>query len=64
MKTPSRSTLLPRGLLRELLLAHPGKMLLGAALSALTVVAGMALLGLSGWFVTATSIAEIGRAHV
>ena len=59
MKTSSRSTLLPRGLLRELLLAHPGKMLLGAALSALTVVAGMALLGLSGWFVTATSIAGL-----
>ena len=46
-------------LLRQLLLAHPAKMLLGAALSALTVVAGMALLGLSGWFITATSIAGL-----
>ena len=46
-------------LLRQLLLDQPRKMLLGAALSALTVVAGMALLGLSGWFITATSIAGL-----
>ncbi|MFZ4285136.1 amino acid ABC transporter ATP-binding/permease protein [Variovorax sp. HJSM1_2] len=30
---------------------------LGAGLAAITVLAGMALLGLSGWFITATSIA-------
>ncbi len=46
-------------LLRQLLLDQPRKMLLGAALSALTVLAGMALLGLSGWFITATSIAGL-----
>ena len=29
----------------------------GAALAALTVLMGMALLGLSGWFITATALA-------
>ncbi|MGK5077048.1 amino acid ABC transporter ATP-binding/permease protein [Janthinobacterium sp. HLX7-2] len=51
------STLNP--VLRQLLLAQPGKLIAGAALAALTVVAGMALLGLSGWFITATSIAGL-----
>ncbi len=54
-----KTRLLPHPLLRQLLLGQPRKMLLGAALSALTVVAGMALLGLSGWFITATSIAGL-----
>src|SRR5450830_1824388 len=45
--------------LRQLLLAQPGKLLAGAVLAALTVIAGMALLGLSGWFITATSIAGL-----
>lgn len=45
--------------LRQLLLAQPGKLIAGAVLAALTVVAGMALLGLSGWFITATSIAGL-----
>ncbi|MGK5023685.1 thiol reductant ABC exporter subunit CydC [Janthinobacterium sp. RB2R34] len=52
-------TLLRNPILRQLLQGQPRKMLLGAALSALTVVAGMALLGLSGWFITATSIAGL-----
>lgn len=34
-------------------------LLIGAALSATTVAAGIALLGLSGWFITATAIAGI-----
>ena len=54
-----KTNLLRHPLLRQLLLGQPRKMLLGAALSALTVVAGMALLGLSGWFITATSIAGL-----
>jgi ATP-binding cassette subfamily C protein CydC len=37
-------------------------LLLGAAMSALTVTAGIALLGLSGWFITATSIAGLSAA--
>jgi ATP-binding cassette subfamily C protein CydC len=34
-------------------------LLVGAALAATTIVAGIALLGLSGWFITATAIAGI-----
>lgn len=45
--------------LRQLLLAQPGKLVAGAVLAALTVVSGMALLGLSGWFITATSVAGL-----
>ncbi|MDR9818114.1 ATP-binding cassette domain-containing protein [Rhizobium hidalgonense] len=37
-------------------------LLLGAALSAATVMAGIALLGLSGWFITATSLAGLSAA--
>ncbi len=37
-------------------------LLLGATLSAATVTAGIALLGLSGWFITATSIAGLSVA--
>ncbi|KQN69060.1 ABC transporter ATP-binding protein [Duganella sp. Leaf61] len=43
--------------LRQLLLAEPKRLLLGAVLAALTTLGGMALLGLSGWFITATAIA-------
>ncbi len=32
---------------------------LGAGLAALTVLAGMALLGISGWFITATALAGL-----
>lgn len=39
-------------------------MLLGAALSATTVSAGIALLGLSGWFIAATGIAGLSAATV
>ncbi|SCB58380.1 ATP-binding cassette, subfamily C, CydC [Rhizobium aethiopicum] len=37
-------------------------LLLGAMLSAATVTAGIALLGLSGWFITATSLAGLSAA--
>ncbi|EJC83941.1 fused ATPase/permease component of ABC-type transporter involved in cytochrome bd biogenesis [Rhizobium leguminosarum bv. trifolii WSM2297] len=37
-------------------------LLLGAVLSAMTVMAGIALLGLSGWFITATSLAGLSAA--
>ena len=44
----------------RLFLAARGRvLLLGALLSALTVLAGIALLGLSGWFITATSLAGL-----
>ena len=39
-------------------------LLLGAALSAATVTAGIALLGLSGWFITATSLAGLSAAAI
>ncbi|QFY60705.1 amino acid ABC transporter ATP-binding/permease protein [Rhizobium grahamii] len=39
-------------------------LLLGAALSATTVAAGIALLGLSGWFITATGIAGLSAAAI
>ncbi len=35
------------------------ELLLGAVLSAATVIAGIALLGLSGWFITATALAGL-----
>lgn len=59
MKALTSGRLTSNDLLRQLLLAQPGKMLGGAMLAALTAVAGMALLGLSGWFITATSIAGL-----
>lgn len=44
----------------RLFLAARGRaLLLGALLSALTVFAGIALLGLSGWFITAASLAGL-----
>ena len=46
--------------LRSLNAMAPRKLWLGgAALAALTVLMGMALLGLSGWFITATAIAGL-----
>lgn len=54
-----KNSLIANPVLRQLLLAQPGKLIGGALLAALTAVAGMALLGLSGWFITATSIAGL-----
>jgi len=51
-----------RTVLRLLAATHPRRLLLGAALAALTVLAGMALLGLSGWFITATALAGLSAA--
>ncbi len=45
--------------LRLFLQTHRRELLLGAALSAATVTAGIALLGLSGWFITATALAGL-----
>jgi ATP-binding cassette subfamily C protein CydC len=39
--------------------SHKNKLLTGALLAAVTVLFGMALLGLSGWFITATAIAGL-----
>ncbi|MBO9516260.1 MAG: ABC transporter ATP-binding protein, partial [Variovorax sp.] len=39
--------------------AEPKRLAMGAALAALTVLMGMALLGLSGWFITATALAGL-----
>jgi ATP-binding cassette subfamily C protein CydC len=38
------------------------RMLLGALLATITALAGMALLGLSGWFITATALAGLATA--
>ncbi|MGJ7579520.1 amino acid ABC transporter ATP-binding/permease protein [Variovorax sp. RHLX14] len=46
-----------RVVLQSFLSSAPRRLALGAAMAALTVLAGMALLGLSGWFITATAIA-------
>lgn len=54
-----KTSLISNPVLRQLLLAQPGKLIGGALLAALTAVSGMALLGLSGWFITATSIAGL-----
>ncbi|OVZ57986.1 thiol reductant ABC exporter subunit CydC [Pigmentiphaga sp. NML080357] len=44
----------------RLFFARRGRLLTGgAALAALTVIAGMALMGLSGWFITATALAGL-----
>jgi ATP-binding cassette subfamily C protein CydC len=44
-------------ILRPFLATQPRALLLGALLAAITVLTGMALLGLSGWFITATALA-------
>lgn len=46
-----------RSVMQPFLRSAPRQLALGAAMAALTVLAGMALLGLSGWFITATAIA-------
>jgi len=42
--------------------AQPRRLALGAALASLTVLMGMALLGLSGWFISATALAGLQAA--
>lgn len=39
--------------------ARSGMLLAGAVLAATTVLAGIGLLGISGWFITATAIAGL-----
>jgi len=51
-----------RPVLGPLLGAEPRRLALGAALAAVTVLTGMALLGLSGWFITATALAGLHAA--
>lgn len=51
-----------RLVLRPFLAAQPRPLLLGCLLAAVTVLAGMALLGLSGWFITATALAGLHAA--
>ncbi|MBS0339002.1 MAG: ATP-binding cassette domain-containing protein [Proteobacteria bacterium] len=48
--------------LRPFLRAQPRTLALGAGLAALTVLAGMALLGISGWFIAATALAGMQAA--
>lgn len=48
-----------RPVLRPFLAAQPRALLWGALLAALTVLMGMGLLGLSGWFITATALAGL-----
>lgn len=43
---------------------HAGKLALGSLFSILVVVAGTALLGLSGWFITATGIAGLAGSGI
>jgi ATP-binding cassette subfamily C protein CydC len=51
-----------RLVLRPFFAAQPRALLLGGLLAAITVLAGMALLGLSGWFITATALAGLHAA--
>lgn len=51
-----------RLVLGPFLAAQPRPLLLGCLLAAVTVLAGMALLGLSGWFITATALAGLHAA--
>ncbi len=51
-----------RLVLRPFFAEQPRALLLGGLLAALTVLAGMALLGLSGWFITATALAGLHAA--
>jgi ATP-binding cassette, subfamily C, bacterial CydC len=48
--------------LRLFLRERPGLILAGAGLAAVTVLAGIGLIGLSGWFITATAIAGASAA--
>src|SRR5262245_33492023 len=49
-------------IIRLFLTERARALLLGALLSAATVMAGIALLALSGWFITATAIAGLSTA--
>ncbi|HEY0125407.1 MAG TPA: thiol reductant ABC exporter subunit CydC [Rhizobium sp.] len=60
--TSTFSALYP--IFRLFLAARGRALLLGALLSALTVLAGIALLGLSGWFITAASLAGLTAAAI
>jgi ATP-binding cassette subfamily C protein CydC len=65
MKTPASTATHWRELrlvLRPFLAEQPRPLLLGCLLAALTVLTGMALLGLSGWFITATALAGLHAA--
>ncbi|AMM23248.1 thiol reductant ABC exporter subunit CydC [Variovorax sp. PAMC 28711] len=48
-----------RTVLRPFAATQPRALLLGALLACVTVLSGMALLGLSGWFITATALAGL-----
>ena len=56
MRTPWHEL---RAVLQPFLAARPRALLWGAMLAASTVLMGMALLGLSGWFITATALAGL-----
>lgn len=62
MRWPERHAAELSTVLRPYLGARPRAMALGALLALLTVLAGMALLGLSGWFIAATAIAGTSAA--
>ena len=60
LQIPSRRVRRELGpVLRLFLQARPRLLLGGAALAVLTVLMGMGLLGLSGWFITATGLAGL-----
>lgn len=60
MKHPSRARVLGRRALARVLLAGAGpRLLVGTVLAVFTVLAGIALLGLSGWFITAAGLAGL-----
>lgn len=48
-----------RAVLRPFVATQPRGLLLGAFLACVTVLAGMGLLGLSGWFISATALAGL-----
>lgn len=62
MRSPSLHAGEVAAVLRPYLQARPRAMALGAGLAAMTVLAGMALLGLSGWFIAATALAGLHAA--
>ncbi|MGR4872384.1 amino acid ABC transporter ATP-binding/permease protein [Variovorax sp. LARHSF232] len=62
MRSPSRHAGELAAVLRPYLAARPRMLALGAGLAMLTVLMGMALLGLSGWFITATALAGLQAA--
>lgn len=62
MRSPSRHDGEVAAVLRTYLQARPRMLALGAGLAMLTVLGGMALLGLSGWFIAATALAGLHTA--